>query len=300
MRIAVIGVNGQIARALQECGPKHAADIRRIGRPELDLTRPGDMLPKLRALSPDAIVNAAAYTAVDRAESEPDLAEAANARAPGEIAAAAAALGVPFIHLSTDYVFDGQASAPYAEDAAVGPLNVYGRSKLAGERAVAARGSDFVILRLAWLYAPFGRNFMTTMLDKALAADEVRVVADQVGSPTSAPDAADGVLAVARNLVTRRSDATLRGTFHMAAAGYASWADFAEDIFAASSAAGGPRARVRRIATADYPTPARRPANARLDCARLTQAHGMTLPHWRDSVAACVRRALAETRVPAQ
>jgi dTDP-4-dehydrorhamnose reductase len=198
------------------------------------------------------------------------------------------------IQLSTDYVFDGGLTRPYREDDATGPLSAYGASKLAGEQAVAAATANHAILRTAWVYAPFGKNFVRTMLRLAETRGEVSVVADQHGSPTSALDIADAIFTVARNLAGRPDDASLRGVFHMSAAGEAVWADVAEAIFAARERLGGRPVRVRRIATADYPTPARRPANSRLDCGKLALVHGVRLPQWRASLNACVERLLED------
>lgn len=293
MRLAVTGKTGQVVTALLERGAAAGIEVVALGRPELDLGQDRSMLDTLAAASPDVIVSAAAYTAVDKAETEPDLAQAINGRGPGLIAAAAAALNVPVIHLSTDYVFDGSKSEPYVEGDTTGPLGIYGKSKLAGEAAVAAATPNHVILRTAWVYSPFGQNFLKTMLRLAADRPQLRVVDDQRGNPTSALDIADAVLAVARNLVDRPDDAGLRGVFHLAGTGEASWADFAIEIFAASAMAGGPSAEVTRITTADYPTPARRPASSRLSSARLQQIHGVTMPHWTISTRAVVERLVA-------
>jgi dTDP-4-dehydrorhamnose reductase len=231
---------------------------------------------------------------VDGAESEPELAQAINGIGAGAVAGAAAAMNVPVIQISTDYVFDGAAGRPYREDDATRPLGAYGSSKLLGEQAVADANPNHAILRTAWIYSPFGKNFVKTMLRLAADRDEIGVVADQVGSPTSALDIADGVLAVGRNLVERPQDSALRGVFHMAGGGFASWADFAREIFAVSARLGGPGARVRPIGTADYPTPARRPANSRLDCGKLASVHGVALPPWHASLEPCIRRLVGE------
>lgn len=267
-----------------------------VGRPELDLEQPASSLQALAAAEPDCIVNAAAYTAVDKAEAEPELAMRINGFGAGVVAAAAAALGVPLIQISTDYVFDGTSPRPWRESDATAPLGAYGRSKLAGEEAVAASTEDYAILRTAWVYSPYGGNFVKTMLRLAETRDELGVVSDQLGSPTSAPDLAEAIIAVARALVARPGDASLRGVFHAAGTGEASWADLAEAVFAASAALGGPSAKVNRIATADYPTPARRPANSRLDCSLLAERRGVRLPLWRDSVKPCVATLLAQSR----
>lgn len=263
-----------------------------LGRPQLDLEQLETIAPAITASRPDAIVNAAAFTAVDLAESHEEVARLANGTAAGEVAKAAATLGIPVIQISTDYVFDGSLGRPYREDDPVAPISAYGRSKLDGERAVAAVTPDYAILRTAWIYSPFGKNFVRTMLRLAEARDEVGVVADQAGCPTSALDIADAIFAVARNLTDRPLDAALRGVFHMGAQGQAVWADVAEAIFAERQALGGAPVVVKRIAASDYPTPALRPANSRLDSTRLAEIHGVRLPPWQGALAACVRRLL--------
>ena len=235
------------------------------------------------------IVSAAAYTQVDQAETDADQAFAVNAAGPQGLARAARELQVPLIHLSTDYVFDGFKGSPYVEDDPTRPQGVYGASKLEGERTVIAEQRDSAVLRTAWVYSPFGTNFVKTMLRLAGDRDEIAVVADQRGNPTSALDIGDGIIAVAENLL-RTEDQSLRGIFHMTADREASWAEFAEAIFAASADLGGPTARVKHITTADYPTPARRPANSRLDSSKLARVHGVRLPDWRQSVKQVVTR----------
>jgi dTDP-4-dehydrorhamnose reductase len=290
MRIAVTGRSGQIVRSLIERGTAVGHEVIALARPALDLSVLESIAPALEAAAPDLIVSAAAYTAVDRAESECEQAFAVNGAGAGAVAQAARELDVPLIHISTDYVFDGMLDRPYAESDPTGPTSLYGASKLAGEQAVlAAHGDNSAILRVAWVYSPFGANFVKTMLRLAVERDEVGVVADQIGNPTSALDIADGVLRVAENLAEDGAPA-LRGLFHMTAGGEASWADFAEAIFAASAAQGGPSATVRRIGTADYPTPARRPANSRLDSSRIAGAHGVVLPPWRHALEEAVTR----------
>ena len=297
MRIAVTGRTGQVATSLLERGQAAGHEVIALGRPELDLADPASVLRALEAVAPDAIVSAAAYTAVDKAEIERELASAINGRGAGAVADAACAIGVPLIHLSTDYVFDGRLDRPYVETDATGPTGVYGASKLAGEQAVlAAQGGNSAVLRVAWVYSPFGANFVKTMLRLARDREMVSVVADQVGNPTSALDIADGILKVAENLVAD-ADPGLRGVFHMTASGEASWADFAERIFAASVANGGPSAGVKRVTTAEYPTLAARPANSRLDCGKIARIHGVALPSWRralETVAARLQPAQLE------
>ena len=295
MRIAVTGRNGQVARALAELGVERGVDILPLGRPTLDLARPETIGAALRTAGADLVVNAAAYTAVDKAEDEPDAAHAINAEGAGAVAQAARGLGLPVIQIGTDYVFDGSRDRPYRETDPTGPLGAYGRSKLAGEQAVAAGNPRHVILRTAWVYAPFGNNFVRTMLRLAGTRSDVGVVADQHGCPTAAHDIAATILAVAERLLAEPGNGALAGVFHMAAQGEAAWADVAEAVFARSAALGGPSAEVKRITTADYPTKARRPANSRLDCAKLRQLYGIALPPWRRSLDACVERLVAET-----
>ncbi len=295
MRIVVTGGSGQLVLSLIERGAARNVEVIAVGRPDLDLSAPEDdrVYAALAAGRPDVIVNAAAYTAVDKAESERELAFAINAEGAGAVARAAARMGVPLVHVSTDYVFSGDKLEPYTEGDAPAPTGVYGATKLAGETAVAASGADAAILRTAWVYSPFGANFVKTMLRLAETRDELGVVADQRGNPTSALDLADAVLAVASNLKANVAP-ELRGVFHATGTGEASWADFAEAIFAVSAAQGGRSAAVKRITTAEYPTPARRPANSRLDCSRLAQHHGVRLPDWHGSTADVVSRLVHE------
>lgn len=294
MRVVVTGREGQVVRSLLERGAYFGEEVVALGRPDLDLSGDtGAIVSAIQAARPDVLVSAAAYTAVDKAESEPELAFTINERGAAAVAKAARLLGIPLVHLSTDYVFDGTKSAPYVEDDATGPTGIYGASKLAGEQAVLAEHENSAILRTAWVYSPFGANFVKTMLRLAASRDEIGVVADQRGNPTSALDIADKVLAVAANL--RRDDnPALRGVFHMTADAEASWAEFAEAIFSTAVRNGGPSARVKHIATADYPTPARRPQNSRLDCSKLARVHNVRLPNWRGSMEMVVTRLLNE------
>jgi dTDP-4-dehydrorhamnose reductase len=219
------------------------------------------------------------------------LAVRVNGEGAGHVAEAAARIGVPLLHLSTDYVFDGALDCPYREDDPTGPIGVYGRSKLVGEKRVAERCPDGVILRTAWVYSPFGVNFVRTMLRLSEMRDEVGVVADQRGNPTSALDIADALLAVAMQM---RADAspTLRGVFHMTGSGESTWADFGEAVFENARARGRRLTRIKRITTGDYPTAARRPANSRLDNGKLRRVYGLALPEWRASLAVCCARLL--------
>jgi dTDP-4-dehydrorhamnose reductase len=290
VRIVVTGREGQVVRSLAERAAGRDTTIVPIGRPELDLAAPpNDIAGVVRRARPDIIVSAAAYTQVDQAESERDLAFAVNQAGPRALARAARDLGVPLIHLSTDYVFDGSKPMPYVETDEPHPTGVYGASKLAGEQAVLDEHGNSAVLRTAWVYSPFGSNFIKTMLRLAADREEIDVVADQRGNPTSALDIAEGILRVAANLCDR-SDPSLRGVFHMTGGGEASWAELAEAIFAISAEIGGPTATVRHIRAADYPTAARRPANSRLDASKLARVHGVILPEWHSSLKQVVTR----------
>jgi dTDP-4-dehydrorhamnose reductase len=299
IRIAVTGRNGQAVRALCEAAELEDVTVIPIGRPDLDLGVPKTIEPALHAAAPDIVVNAAAYTAVDQAEREPEIARLVNAKGAGDVAAAARALHVPVIHLSTDYVFDGDKKSAYVEDDPVSPKSVYGATKLAGERAVAAATSDYVILRTAWLYAPYGKNFVRTMIGLAQSRNEVRVVADQNGCPTYAPDIANAVISIAHNLLKSPFDRTLRGIFHFAGRGETTWADFAAAIFACLSSKGLKRPALTYITSAEYPTPAARPLNSRLNCTKLARIHEVRAPQWRDSLAICMERLTSSVDQPA-
>lgn len=291
MRIAVTGRTGQVACALAERAAAHSdVEILRVGRAELDLSNPGGISDALAAVRPDAIISAAAYTAVDKAESEESLALAINATGAGGVAKAAANLRVPVLHLSTDYVFDGRKPLPYVEDDPVNPLGAYGRTKLAGERAVAAATLDHAIFRTAWIYSPYGSNFIKTMLRLAGEDDRLRVVADQFGNPTNALDIADALIAAAQAMRDAPNDSGLRGIFHLSGEGETNWADFARAIFADSMQRGGPFALIDDIRTADYSRPAVRPANSRLEKTKLRDRFGIILPDWRASTAQVIAR----------
>lgn len=290
MRLLIAGAQGQLARAMIALAPA-AEDVTAfaVGRPALDLTAPASVLGALADFKPDVIVNAAAYTAVDRAEQEPDAAMALNVDGPARLAEAAARRGAVLIHVSTDYVFDGTKPTAYVEDDATAPLGVYGRSKLAGEDAVRAVGGRHLILRTSWVHSPYGSNFVTRMLALAGGQSEVRVVDDRTGNPTYAPHLAEAILAVAR-VATNEPARAISGTYHVAGDGEATWCGFAREIMRASAAHGGPSADVVPATTADYPTLALRPANSRLDCGKLARDFGLTLPAWEQGVAECVAR----------
>lgn len=290
MRIAVTGSTGQLALSLIERAHGDV-EIVTLRRPAFALEDRRSVLDGIKMVRPDVVINAAAYTAVDKAEAEEDLAVRVNGEGAGHVAEAATGIGVPLLHLSTDYVFDGELDRPYREDDPPGPISAYGRSKLVGEKRVAERCPDSAILRTAWLYSPFGANFVRTMLRLNETRDEVGVVADQHGNPTSALDLADALLVIAMRI---RSDGSpsLRGVFHITGSGEASRADFAEAVFENAQTRGRRLTRVKRITTADYPAPARRPANCRLDNGKLRRVYGLALPEWRASLAVCCARLL--------
>ncbi|TPK35968.1 dTDP-4-dehydrorhamnose reductase [Mesorhizobium sp. B2-5-4] len=291
MRLLVTGRDdGQVAASLLEAGQARVGvEVIALGRPELDLAKPDTVIDAIAAAKPDIVVSAAAYTAVDQAEDEPDMAFAVNATGAGKVAEAAARLGVPVIHLSTDYVFDGTKADAYVETDTPAPLGVYGASKLAGEQAVVGANPRHLILRTAWVYSPFGRNFVKTMLRLAADRDEISVVADQWGNPTSALDIADAILHAAA-MLQRDNNFNAFGAYHVAGTGETNWSGLARYILDTSLAFGGPWARVRDIATKDYPTKAQRPANSRLSSAKFAGVFGWRAPHWRPSTEAVVRR----------
>ena len=292
MRIVVTGKTGQIAQSLVERAPSHGATVIAIGRPEFDLSdvNPDAIEALLRASQPDIIISAAAYTAVDKAESEPAVAHAVNAQGPQVLCQAAAALSIPVLHVSTDYVFDGSKPDAWTEGDTPAPLTVYGASKLAGETAVFAASHGNTVVRVGWVYSPFSANFARTILRLAGERDRLRIVSDQIGGPTSALDIADGILTMARNIHATPARSDLRGLFHMAPPDTGTWADFAESICDWLRTNRGRDVAVERITTTEYPTPARRPANSRLDPSRLAAIHGVRLPSWRASLPNILQR----------
>ena len=294
MRILVIGRTGQVGRALAEKGAARPdLTLHFAARADLDLIDEAGILRLVETRNPDVIVNAAAYTAVDRAEDQPETAWRINARAPGILAEAGRRAGATLIHFSTDYVYDGLGDQPLSETARVAPVNQYGRSKLAGEDCIREALCDHVILRTAWVYGPFGRNFVRSMLELANTRDQVEVVDDQAGSPTSSFDIADAVLAI----ITRWRDDPRVGLgeiYHLAGRGFASWADLARHVFAVSGELDGPTASVTGIASSAWPARAQRPLNSRLDTTKLEAAFGYAAPLWRESVRRDVARILAD------
>jgi dTDP-4-dehydrorhamnose reductase len=284
MRILVTGRNGQLATSLVERAAKRpGVEVVAVGRPELDLEDAASVGPAIAAARPDMVVNAAAYTAVDKAEQEVERAFTINRDGAAAAAAAAARLDVPFIQISTDYVYPGDKQGAYVESDAKGPLGVYGRSKLEGEMAVKAAHPSPLILRTSWVYSPFGANFVKTMLRLAGEREVLNVVDDQTGNPTSAIDIAEAILRIASGL---RGG----GTFHLCGSGEVTWCGFAREIFRLSKGMGGPSAAVKPITTAQYPTPARRPANSRMSTAAFESRFGFRLRPWQEALAETVAR----------
>lgn len=281
--LLIFGRTGQVGRELARLVP----DARFVGRDQADLTDPAACAAVIGATQPQAVINAAAYTAVDKAESDRETAQRVNAGAPGAMAAACAAVGVPFLHVSTDYVFDGSGDRPWAEDDATGPLGVYGATKLAGEQAVAAAGGQWAVLRTSWVFSAHGTNFVKTMLRLGAEREALTIVADQIGGPTPAADIAAALLTMAQAMQAGRGRG---GLYHFAGFPDVSWAGFAREIFAQA----GLNCQVTEIPTSDYPTPAQRPLNSRLDCGRIERAFGITRPDWRAGLAEVLKE-LKET-----
>lgn len=272
MTLLVFGKTGQVATELQA-----QADVTALGREAADLSDPAACAAAIMAHRPSAVINAAAYTAVDKAESEEDLASVINGDAPGAMAGACAELGIPFVHISTDYVFEGGGETPWQPADPVGPLGAYGRSKLKGEEAIARAGGTHAILRTSWVFSGHGGNFLKTMLRLAESRDALNIVDDQIGGPTPADKIAEACLILARGL---QDDASKTGIYHFSGAPDTSWKGFAEEIFARA----GKTMAVTGIPTSEYPTPATRPLNSRMDCSGLKAAFGIDRPDWRDGI----------------
>jgi len=290
MKILVTGSKGQLARSLVERAPRFRdVELVTIGRPGLDLTDRDRTISTILAKRPDIVISTAAYTAVDQAEDEPELAYAVNAAGAAHAAEATALAGVPIIHISTDYVFAGTSPEPYTEDCSTVPSSIYGLTKLEGERAVARINPRHAIVRTSWVYSPFGHNFVRSMLRMARDRREIRIVADQWGNPTSALDLADALLTVATKLGQGRF-----GVYHLTGQGETNWSGFARHIFWCSRAAGGPSADVVDIPAADYLVRARRPANSRLCGNKVDAEFGLMRPDWHGSTDIVVRRLLSE------
>jgi len=292
MKIVVTGTQGQVACSLVERAARLPhVEVIALGRPDLDLTKPLSVRHAIAAAQPDLIVSAAAYTAVDRAEDERELAYVVNVIGAASVAEAASRLGVPVIHLSTDYVFSGDGDRAYHEDDQALPATVYGYTKLESEYAVASVTPRHIILRTSWVYSPFGINFVKTMLRLAGDRDTISVVSDQWGNPTSALDIADAILRIASLSLDENY-----GIYHLAGTGEINWSGFASHIFRTSRIAGGPFASVREISSADYPTKARRPFNSRLSTDKFEEVFGWRAPAWQDSVDMVIKRLIPAGR----
>lgn len=276
MTLLVLGKSGQVAQELQR-----QADVIALGRNDCDLMLPGQARAAIQDLAPIAVINAAAYTAVDKAEDDLEAAERLNAEAPSEMALICAERDIPFLHISTDYVFDGAGQAPWREDDSTAPINAYGRTKHAGEVAVRAAGGRHVILRTSWVFSAHGTNFLKTMLRLSETRSALSVVADQIGGPTPARDIAAAVLIMARGLQNGHGG----GTYHFSGQPSVSWAAFAREIFAQD----GQQVLVSDIPTSDYPTPAKRPLNSRLDCTKIKAEFGISAPDWKAGVATVLK-----------
>lgn len=284
--ILVFGGNGQLGQELIRAAAVRATVLRALSHAEADIADASAIATALALWKPNLVVNAAAYTKVDLAETELEEARRGNEIGPAVLAAACARAGVPMVHISTDYVFDGSKEGAYLESDPACPISAYGRSKAAGEEAVRSHLAQHVILRTAWVYSEFGHNFLKTVLRLAATRDELRIVSDQHGSPTSAGELAEAVLNVAAAFV---HDRTLAGTYHFTAAGVTTWHGFASRIVAIAAPVTGRNPRVIPIGTADYPTPAKRPANSRLDCRSFVKTFGFLPRHWTVGVDAATR-----------
>ena len=285
LKILITGQHGQVSRELQQ-RLQGLGELVVLGRDQLDLANPEQIRQQVRSHRPGLIINAAAHTAVDQAENEPDVAFAINATAPGILAEEAKDLGIPLIHYSTDYVFDGSKPAPYSEDDAPNPLGVYGLSKLAGEQAIAAVGGQYLVLRTSWVYSSHGKNFLLTMQRLLQEKPQMRIVADQIGAPTWAGTIANST----RALIERwqAGQAGEWGVYHLTAQGETSWFGFAQAIGEHLLAEGKACAALEGIPASDYPTPAKRPLNSRLDCSRLQQQWQVGQPQWREALRECL------------
>ncbi len=291
-RVLLLGSNGQLGTELRGL-LETQCELHALTRDQADFSRPEQLRGIVASLRPAVILNAAAYTAVDKAESEPELAALVNSKSPGALAEEAARYGGLLVHYSTDYVFDGSKSSPWVEDDPTGPLNVYGSTKLAGERAIAAVGGSYLIFRTSWVFAPHGKNFLLTILRLARERDRLTIVADQHGAPTSALAIARATLGVLESLRMRQMEgqSSWAGVYHMTCAGETSWQGFAQAIVDEAAAAdllGGKNPEVAPIPSAQFPAPAKRPTNSVLDNGKLSQEFGVSLPHWRDALGEAV------------
>mgnify|MGYP001799371699 CR=1 FL=1 len=292
-KLLCIGKSGQVARALQERSKAHDVELIALGRSDVDLTHPDSLEAAIERTAPEIIVNAAAYTQVDQAETDREAAFAINAEGPRALAEICASEALPLVHISTDYVFDGNGNTPFQETDTPSPINVYGASKLAGENYIKQLLSNHIILRTSWVYGPYGSNFVKTMLRLARENRAVSVVDDQIGCPTSALEIADAIFVICEQ-VHKGIEAEAFGTYHFSADGEASWADVAAYVFELYEARTGCKITLNRIPSSDYPTPAARPLNSRLDVRKITDVFGIMPQPWRDRVRETVNRLMDE------
>ncbi len=293
-RILLLGAGGQVGREIAALAAERAVPLTALDRTGVDITNADAIDRAMEAHQPDIVINAAAYTAVDKAESEPALADLINATAPGLIARACASHGAGLIHISTDYVFDGTKTGAYVESDPIAPLGVYGASKAAGEAAVREALDHHMIVRTAWVYGAYGNNFLKTMLRLANDRDRLTIVADQRGCPTATRDIAEGLLAAAEAL---KGDAAKAGTYHLAGTGVTTWFDFASEIIARAAPLTGKQPEMAPITTADYPTPARRPANSELSSELFATTFGFRAAPWQQRVAEVVEALASPNRL---
>jgi dTDP-4-dehydrorhamnose reductase len=291
--ILCTGGSGQLGTALQSLAASRGMSLAAVSRPEFDFERPETIDACFARTKPSFVINAAAYTAVDAAEQNVAAAEAGNHTGPLHLAKFCAGAGIPFIHVSTDYVFDGEKAAPYVEADPTNPTGVYGRTKRDGERAILAACPQSIILRTAWVYSAHGKNFARTMLTAARKVNQLKVVADQRGTPTAAPDLAAAILDIVTKVRENGWQESDSGLYHATSSGETTWYGFALAIFEAAQPCGLTPPQVTPISTADWPTPAKRPADSRLDCAKLARHFGVTLPDWRNSLPGIVRELMA-------
>lgn len=287
-KILIFGSNGQLAKSL--LAVPEAADFELVSthRPQTDLTQLTTIDEAFSTHQPQFVINAAAYTQVDAAETDQQTAFAVNETAVGHLAVRCAELGIVLLHVSTDYVYCGTKKTPYTETDPVGPIGIYGQSKLAGEDAIRAAACQHIILRTAWVYSPYGNNFVKTMLRVAKTRDQLQVVSDQLGCPTYAPHLASAILQIVQQLETNSSNDEAWGTYCLAGSGQTSWHGFAKEIFAQSAKLSGPSADVEPIPTSAFPTPAARPANSRMDCRKLQDRFGIRIADWQVGTQQCV------------
>lgn len=298
-RVLIVGGSGQVSTSLLQTMHAHPCDLMQVGRPAVDLLEPRSVIDAISRFEPTIVVNAAAYTAVDKAEDEPELAKAINATGAEAAAKAAEMVGAAIIHFSTDYVFDGRKTTPYVETDPIAPLGIYGQTKALGEQLVAAANPRHVILRTAWVFSPFASNFVRTILRLLAERDELQIVSDQYGTPTYAPDLAGVVPRIVQRL-SNSPDSNCFGVFHAVNASPTTWFEFARAINAAAARHGVTQKIIHPISTKEYPTKARRPAYSVLSTDKLENTYGIRLRPWQDAIDDCVDRLLANRTAPSE